>query len=160
MTQTALAERAGVSQSFVAKLEAGEISPGYEKVQRLEAVLDEDVPTIGSYVEPAVTCHPDTPAREVVATVVQEGYVIVVRDGVQQGVILPTHLLSYTAGDLRGRTAEGMMEGSLPELSPHMTEAALRSLLSVSPVVAVVAEGELAGAISRDAVLGRLMEDI
>lgn len=160
MTQTALAQRAGVSQSFIAKLEAGEVSPGYERIQRLDAALEDETPTIEDHIETAVTCSPDTPARDAVRAVIEDGYVFVVRDGVPRGAIYPPHLLSYTAGDIDGRTAESIMEGPVTEITPHASERALRSLLSVSPVLAVMSGGELVGAITRRTALGRLMEDI
>jgi len=160
MTQTALAQLAGVSQSFITKLEAGKVSPGYERVQRLDAALDEQVSTIEDYIEPAVTCSPDTPARDAVRTVIDDGYVFVVRETVPRGAIYPTHLLSYTSGDPDGRTAESIMEGPVTEITPHTSERALRSLLSVAPVIAVVSDGDLIGAITRKTALGNLMEDI
>ncbi len=160
MTQTALAQRAGISQSFIAKLEAGDISPGYERIQRLDMALEDEAPTIEDHIEPVVTCSPDTLARDAVRTVIEDGYVFVVRDGVPRGVIYPPHLLSYTIEDLDGRTAESIMEGPVTEITPHVGERSLRSLLSVSPVLAVMADRELVGAITRRTALGGLMEDI
>jgi len=160
MTQTELARKAGVSQSFVAKFEAGNASPGYERVRRLETALDESERTIEPYIEPVVSVEPDASGREVLRKVVEGGYVLVVRDGVQIGSILPPHILTYTAGGLRDRTAESLMDDPVPELSPHADEASLRSLLSGSPVVAVTEEGAITGAVTTGDVLRHHLEDI
>ncbi|MGD2200531.1 MAG: CBS domain-containing protein [Candidatus Bathyarchaeota archaeon] len=40
LTQTRLAEKAGVSQSYIAKLEAGKLEPSYSKVKAILKVLD------------------------------------------------------------------------------------------------------------------------
>lgn len=161
MTQTELARRAGVSQSFVAKLEAGEVSPGYERVRRLEEALeDENGATVEPHIRPAVTVDPDGPAVDAARTVLEAGYAIVARDGVQIGSIQPPHILPQTAGGLHDRTAESIMSEAFPELSPHASETSLRSLLSHSPVVVIVDDGAITGAVTVENLLSDQMEDI
>ncbi|MDY6771529.1 MAG: helix-turn-helix domain-containing protein [Candidatus Nanohaloarchaea archaeon] len=160
MTQTELAERAGVSQSFIAKMEAGKASPGYEKLRRVEETLSEDHQPIETFTEPAVTVEAGTPAREAIAAVVDAGYAIVVEEGRQVGSLEPVSLLPHTTGSFDGTTAEGIMSEPFPTLPPHADEDDVRSLLSVSPVIAVVSGDEVVGAVTRRSVLRERVEDI
>jgi predicted transcriptional regulator len=158
LTQQELADRADLSQSFIAKLEAGSISPGYRKIRRLERALStSDEPTAADYLVDPVTVSVDDRLSDCVELVLDEGYAVVVEDGVQRGSLTPRTLVPLTAGD-RSRTAGNVMEDSFPEIIPHTPRGTLRSLLSFSPVLIVTEEGSVVGAVTRRSFVGEELE--
>ncbi|MEM2122092.1 MAG: CBS domain-containing protein [Candidatus Bathyarchaeia archaeon] len=161
LNQRELARLSGVSQSFVAKIEAGKINPSYELAKALFDVLErlesrEELKAM-DVMHPNVTgidCSAAvSDASELMGRtgysqlpVYKEGKVI---GSVSEGTIIGAMLKVRDPVSLSEMTVEEIMEESFPLVDGSTPVNLISTLLRYTPAVLVTLKGEVKGIITK-----------
>jgi len=160
LTQRELAERAGVSQSLIARIEAGTVDP---RLSTLRKILKALTPSIGELKaghvmhKPVIWVDVDEPVKSVVELMEKYGIsqVPVLEKGVVVGTIHETTLLKHflktkNPSTLFNKPAREVMDDPLPIVSPSSSISDVLALLSgENPAVLVMEGGKLVGIITK-----------
>jgi predicted transcriptional regulator len=166
LTQNQLANLAGVSQSYIAKLEAGNIEPSYLKVKAILEALDKlerkrEVIANEIMNKKVISIKINTKVHEAVELMRKHGYsqLPVMQDHRSVGSIserlLLDHIL-YNEYEVNSRyipIAE-IMEESFPQVAEDAPISLLSSLLKYYPAVLVQKKGEIVGIVTKADLLG------
>jgi predicted transcriptional regulator len=156
MTQSDLADRAGVSQPLIARIENGDVDPRLSTVSRIVEVFEtaeEDTVTAKDLMsEEVVTVAPDDTVREAVDTMqdAQFSQLPVVEDGVPVGSTsdaMVARARSETE-DLPHARVDEIMGESFPTVSPDADLSTVSRLLDHTSGVLVTREGKVVGIIT------------
>ena len=156
MTQSEIADRAGVSQPLIARIENGDVDPRLSTVARIVEVFEtaeEDVVTAGDLMsDEVVTVSPDDTVRDAVETMqeAQFSQLPVVEDGVPVGSTSDAMVARARSetDDLPHARVGDIMGESFPTVSPGADITTVSRLLNHSSAVLVTREGKLAGIIT------------
>jgi predicted transcriptional regulator len=153
LTQSELAEEAGVSQPLIARIEGGDVDPRLSTLRRIVNALEEKT---GGVVyaadlmhEDPVSVAPDDSVREAERTMEKEAYsqLPVIQHGTPVGSI--SHGDIINAGkEVGDRPVREVMTESFPEVSPDNTVDEVRKLLDHYKAVVVTEDGRTAGIIT------------
>ncbi|WP_096391246.1 CBS domain-containing protein [Halopenitus persicus] len=153
LTQSALAESAGVSQPLIARIEGGDVDPRLSTLRRIVNALEE---AEGEVVrardlmhETVISVAPDDAAGEAVALMEREAYsqLPVLQNGVPVGSISQGDIVH--AGENVGELpVSEVMSESFPTVAPEATVDELRNLLDHYKAVMVTDGGETVGIIT------------
>ncbi len=157
LTQQELAEKANVSQSFIAKIEAGLINPSYTLATRILNVLEREQmqqqPSAKELAhKPLVTCAPQDSVKTVIRRMRKQAIsqVPVVEDKTVIGLVTETGLLDHMLDkNPEHLIVQDVMRSPPPLLDASTPQAAVLSLLKHSPLIVVTEKGKLYGAITR-----------
>ena len=168
LTQNQLADMAGVSQSYIAKLEAGKLEPSYLKVKAIFEALDsverrKEVSAGEMMTKDVVSVEADAHIHEAVDVMRRHGFsqLPVTVDGKPVGGVSERTLLDqvlYSEDDKppgMKRVSE-VMEESFPQVSDDAPLSLLSSLLKFYPAVLVQRKGEIVGIITKADMLGAI----
>jgi len=168
LTQNQLADMAGVSQSYIAKLEAGKIEPSYLKVRAIFEALDgverrKEVSAGEMMTKEVVSVEADAHIHEAVEAMRKHGFsqLPVTVDGKPVGGVSERTLLDqvlYPDDDKPPgmRQVREVMEESFPQVSDDAPLSLLSSLLKYYPAVLVQRKGEIVGIITKADLLGAI----
>jgi len=133
ITQQTAADKADVSQSFIAKLESGQSTPNYDAVARLYNVLEELVNGQDQIAAQVMTTYvisvsTDDDVRYAASVLRRENIsrLPVLDDGRNIGTVSGRSLLNADWGD----TVERHMDAALPEVPEDATVSAIKDLLT------------------------------
>ena len=156
MTQAQLARAAGFSQSFVAKVEYGELDPGYSKAVKLFEVLEEhgrqkELNARQVMSKRIVSVGPASSLREAVRKFREHDISqMPVFDGVHAvGVVSENDVLAAMVEGRQAAAVKEVMEDAPPTVSPEASIKAISSLLRFCPLVIVTERGKTLGVVSR-----------
>ncbi|MBW2970755.1 CBS domain-containing protein [Candidatus Woesearchaeota archaeon] len=158
LTQAELAKRAGVSQSLIAKIEAGKIEPTFEKVKKISAALSELDRDSQFGIEEVmqrkiISCNKDDFVAAVVKKMRQFGIsqVPVIDDGNVIGLVTETTILNKISEgkNINELHAEQVMDEAPPIVNSRTSAAVVSQLLRHFPIVLVANKGRLVGLISK-----------
>lgn len=162
MTQTELANRAGVSQSLIAKIESGRIDPTYTKTKRIFAALSdlekkEEVKAEQLMTAKIISVNPDTSIKEAIGKMkkFQISQMPVIDNNKLMGMVSETTILDALMKS-KGQNVSEVMQESPPIISKITSVQVISNLLKYYPMVLVSEEGELVGLITKSDLLGRL----
>ncbi len=165
MTQQELAKRAGVSQSLLAKIETGRISPGYERVRRIFAAMDEvakrdEVKAEALATRKVIYAEPLESVADAIRKMKGHGIsqLPVMKGGRVVGLVTETGVLDKVGAGLSpAKTAVGdIMEDAPPTVSEGAGAEALMGLLKHFPIVLVQKRGEIIGVVAKSDLLARM----
>jgi len=153
MTQSELADRAGVSQPLIARIENGDVDPRLSTVSRIVEVFEtaeEDTVMASDLMsEGVVSVAPDDTVREAVETMqdAQFSQLPVVEDGVPVGSTSDAMVARARSDtqDLPHARVDEIMGESFPTVSPDADLTTVSRLLDHSSAVLVTREGKVAG---------------
>jgi predicted transcriptional regulator len=161
LKQSELAKAAGVSQSLIAKLEAGTIDSSYTKVKTIFDVLERlefktKVQAEKIIQSEVVSIQKNEPVSEVVTIMKEHGYSqIPVFDGKQsvgsisEKAILRQILAGKDLEDISKLPTEKIMEEAFPQISEDAPLSLITSLLQTYSAVLVSKKGVVVGIITK-----------
>lgn len=160
LTQKELAERAGVSQSLIARIEAGTVDP---RLSTLRKILKALMPSIGGLKaeqvmhSPVIWVEANEPVRNAVELMEKYGIsqIPVLKEGNVVGTIHESTLLRHflktkNPASLFNKPVYEIMDEALPIVSPSTSISDILALLSGDkPAVLVMNGGKLLGIITK-----------
>ncbi|MDR5673177.1 putative transcriptional regulator with C-terminal CBS domains [Halalkaliarchaeum sp. AArc-CO] len=153
LTQSELADAAGVSQPLIARIEGGDVDPRLSTLRRIVAALDE---AEGEVVrakdlmhESVVSVEPDDAVSEAVDLMEREAYsqLPVLQNGVPVGSISQSDVI-HAGGNVGNEPVSEIMSESFPTVSQDVTVDEIRNLLDHYKAVVVTEGGEAVGIIT------------
>jgi predicted transcriptional regulator len=161
LKQSELAKAAGVSQSLIAKLEAGTIDSSYTKVKTIFDVLERlefknKVQAEKVLHNEVVSVQKNAPISEVVKIMKEHGYSqIPVFDGkqsigsVSEKTILRQILAGKVLEDISKLPTEDIMEEAFPQINEDAPMSLITSLLQTYSAVLVSRRGVIIGIVTK-----------
>jgi predicted transcriptional regulator len=165
LTQTELAKRSGVSQSLIAKIEAGLLDPSFTKLKALSQALEaaNGHRTLGAQEimrRDVVLMYATESVEQAIEHMGRHGIsqLPVFDEGVLVGTVTEASLLAYVAGHRGDAEAlrthvRHVMTAALPQVAPETPVDGLLSLLEVFPAVLVAANGRIQGIVTKSDLL-------
>jgi predicted transcriptional regulator len=161
LTQGQLAKVAGVSQSFIAKIESGKIDPSYSKVKTIFDVL-ERLESRGNYTAKAifhegiVGVQKGEKVSRAVDLMMQHGFSqLPVFDGekcvgcISEKTILGQVTVAKDLSKLSQKNVEEIMEEAPPQIDENAPIPLISNLLHFYPAVLVTRKGKIIGIITK-----------
>lgn len=161
LTQSALAEQAGVSQPLIARIEGGDVDPRLSTLRRIVEALDEaegGIVRAGDLMNTEVIhVEPDDAIREAVNEMDEEAYsqLPVLQNGVPVGSISQGDLVHLDA-EARDEPVVDHMAESFPTVSREASLDEIGNLLDHYKAVMVTDAGETVGIITEADIAARL----
>ncbi len=166
LNQKELAEKASVSQSLIAKIEAGKIDPSFTKAQQIFEALDqlreqEEVKAKQLMNDKVFFTKRHEPIKEVIKAMKTKGISqmpVLERERVV-GIISEGTILNKIAENphkVASLKADEVMEEAPPIVSLNTGLKTLLELLREYPIVLVAEKGDIKGIISKSDVLERV----
>lgn len=162
MTQTQLANRAGVSQSLIAKIESGIIDPTYTKTKKIFNALSElekkeDIKAEQLMMGKIISVPSDTSIKEAIAKMrkFQISQIPIIDDYKLVGLVSESTILDALLNSKSTKVKEIMQEAP-PIVSKKTSVQVVSNLLRHYPMVLVSEEGKLIGLITKSDLLGKL----
>jgi predicted transcriptional regulator len=161
ITQNELAKEAGVSQSLIAKIEAGTIDPSFSTMARITLALRKRINSQGKKVKeimskPVISVQPNTPIRRCVELMKEMGIsqLPVIVNERPVGSITETQILSLLGSSqnpqlLLDKPVSSYMQESFPQVGADTPVDAVTLLLSFFPAVLVVSEEKVEGIVTK-----------
>jgi len=153
LTQSALAERADVSQPLIARIEGGDVDPRLSTLRRIVEALDEvegDVVRARDIMhESVISIAPDDSVREAVDLMEEEAYsqLPVIQNGTPVGSISFSDV-NQAGEDAAELPVSEVMSESFPPVSPDATVDEIRNLLEHYKAVVGTDGGDAIGIIT------------
>lgn len=165
MTQTDLANRAGISQSLIAKIESGRIDPTYTKTKKIFNALSElerkeEVKAEQIMNEKIISVPPDTSIKEAISKMkkFQISQMPVIDDKKLLGVVSESTILDALLNS-KGKMIGDVMKDQPPIISRSTSIQVISSLLKHYPMIMVSEDGKLVGLITKSDLLGKLYKE-
>lgn len=161
LTQTELAHEAGVSQSIIAKIEAGRIDPSYSTAQRILAALEQrrrkSAPKAKEMMrKDIITIKPTASVADAVKLMKKHAISqLPVQDTKIVGLVTEATILAHL--NALGKKVEDIMEAAPPMLAPDADLAVVSALLQHYQLVLIVEKGKAIGVITKSDVLDALV---
>jgi len=161
LTQKQLARMAGVSQSFIAKIESGKIDPSYNKVKAIFDVLEKMETKVNHtakriFHKGVVGVQKNETIGKAISLMMKHGYSqLPVFDGEQvvgcisEKTILNQVTVGKELSQLSQRLVEEIMEEAPPRIDENAPLPLVSSLLHVYPAVLVTKKGKVIGIITK-----------
>lgn len=166
LNQKELAERAGVSQSLIAKIEAGKIEPSFSKARKIFLALGElqekeELKAKDLMNKKVSFAEMGDKVKEIIQVMKKKGIsqIPVMAMGKVCGLITEGDILSRIAEHpekINFLKAEEVMEEVPPIVSVNAGQKTLLELLKNNQIVLVMEKGEIVGIISKSDLLGKI----
>jgi predicted transcriptional regulator len=166
LTQSQLADLAGVSQSYIAKLEAGKIEPSYLKVKAIFESLDKlerkkEVQASSIMTENPVSVQQIVTIQDAIEVMRRNGFSqLPVFDGdkpvggISERTILDQILNSDDNIPPSRKQVKDIMDDSWPTVAEDAPISLLSNLLKYYPAVLVQRQGRVVGIVTKADILG------
>ncbi len=162
LTQTELANIAGVSQSLIAKIESGRIDPTYTKTKKIFAALSElekkeEVKAEQIMTSRMISVSPSDSMKDVISKMkkFQISQLPVIDNHKLIGMVSESTILDAML-NTKSTQLNDIMQEAPPIVSKSTPIQVVSSLLRHFPMVVVSGEGKLVGVITKSDLLGKL----
>ena len=162
LTQSELAKKANVSQSLIAKIEAGKIDPTFTKTKKIFETLDflqnkEEIKAGELMNQKIISIAPSDTIKDSISQMKKFGIsqMPVLDDHHIVGLVSESTLLNALMSG-KNKKIQEIMEETPPTVSKTASIKVVSSLLRHYPVVLVYDSGKLAGLITKADLLARL----
>lgn len=165
LNQKELANLACVSQSLIAKIEAGKIEPTYNKVKKIFEILNaleekEEAKAKELMNKKVLFAKPKEEIKEIIKIMKRKGIsqMPVSKKGKICGMISEKIILEKIAEgkDVGEMRVEEVMDDCPPIVSLEISQRIILEILKAYSIVLVAEKGEIKGLISKSDVLGRI----
>ena len=162
LTQSELAKQSGVSQSLIAKIEAGKIDPTYSKVRKIFGFLDslreKQELKAGDVMRPSIiSVKPSASIPDAVAKMRKHkiSQMPVISDNKCVGIVSEAIILNSLL-DKKARAVNEIMGEAPPVVSKNTSINVVSELLRFIPMVMIAEKGKLLGVVTKSDILGKL----
>ena len=161
LTQSSLADAAGVSQPLIARIEGGDVDPRLSTLRRIVNALDEAegevVRAADLMHESVVSVAPDDSVRAAVETMEAEAYsqLAVLQNGIPVGSISQGDVVR-AGEDVSDHPVNEVMSESFPTVATNATVDEIRNLLEHYKAVMVTDGGSTVGIITEADIAAQL----
>jgi predicted transcriptional regulator len=161
LTQSSLAEAAGVSQPLIARIEGGDVDPRLSTLRRIVNALDEAegevVRAVDLMHEEVISVAPDDSVRQAIETMKQEAYsqLPVLQNGIPVGSISQGDVIR-AGDDVGDHPVSEVMSESFPTVAQDATVDEIRNLLEHYKAIMVTQGGETVGIITEADIAAQL----
>ncbi|WP_058365468.1 CBS domain-containing protein [Haloparvum sedimenti] len=161
LTQSALADEAGVSQPLIARIEGGDVDPRLSTLRSIVNALDEAegevVRAENLMNETVISVAPDDAVRDAVDLMEREAYsqLPVLQNGIPVGSISQGDVV-HAGEDVGDLPVSEVMSESFPTVAPDATVDEVRNLLDHYKAVMVTDGGETVGIITEADIAAQL----
>lgn len=162
LTQPQLANRSGVSQSLIAKIESGRIDPTYTKTKKIFAALSdlekkEETKAEQLMTSRIISISQNEPIKEAIEKMKKHkiSQLPVIDDNKLVGLVSESTILDALLNS-KGKFVKEVMQESPPIVSKITSIQVISNLLKYYPMVLVSEEGKLIGLITKSDLLGKL----
>ncbi len=162
MTQTELADRAGVSQSLIAKIESGRMDPTYTKAKKIFAALSElekkeEIKAEQLMTAKIISVDTATSIKDAINKMkkYQISQLPVVDHDKLIGLVSESTILDALLKP-KGSNVKDVMQEAPPIVSKKTSVHLISDLLKHYPMIVVSEEGKLIGLITKSDLLGKL----
>ncbi len=156
LTQKQLAEKSNVSQSFIAKIESGEIDPTYSNAQRIFAALghltkNEEKKAVDIMNRHIIFLKPEHKVSEAVAVMKRHNIsqVPIISKNKLLGVVSEATILNYIDRNLNSLLLKEIMEDAPPIISKEASISVISDMLKHFPILLIQDSGKLKGVITK-----------
>jgi len=166
INQKELAARSGVSQSLIAKIEAGKVEPTFSKAQKifqaLEELRDKEELKAHQIMQTKVLfVKPNESLKTIIKLMKSKGISqLPVKDKEKiSGIVSEKAILKYIVEHpekISSLKAEDVMDDTPPIISPKTGQKLLLELLKDYSIVLVAEKGEVKGLITKSDLLGKI----
>ncbi|MFH1590990.1 MAG: CBS domain-containing protein [archaeon] len=164
-TQSELAKRSGVSQSLVAKIEAGKIDPTYSKalqiMDTLQSLMNQDQVSVGRVMNSRViSVTPRTNVKNIITIMKRHSFsqMPVIDKGVLVGVVSEMSILDAIMEGKHHSNAQDVMGEAPPTLAKSALADVAYDLLKFYPMVLVQEKGVLCGLVTRADIIRKMVK--
>ena len=164
LTQSQFAQKIGISQSMIAKIEAGRLDPTYSYVKKIESVINsltkhEEKEAKDIMIKKIVTAKPDDKVINIIKLMNKNEFsqLPVLQAGKVVGLVTESSILEKDLEQIGNLEAKEIMIESPPLISGNTKISVVSSLLKHFPVVLVSEKGKLTGIISKSDLLKALL---
>jgi predicted transcriptional regulator len=167
LRQTELALKAGISQSMVARIEAGSVDPRVSTLARIVQVLNAaEKPRMTAFQamhSPVLSVGPGEPIARAVEMMDQKNIsqLPVIANGVPVGCISETAIVSAidegSTGKSQSIEVKQLMEPGFPTVPPDMDIETVVKILQKHHAVLVMEEGQVLGVITKHDLLSLII---
>lgn len=162
LTQFQLANLAGVSQSLIAKIEAGRIDPTYSKTKKIFEAIDslgnkKELKAEQVMTKQIISIRSNDDIRDAINKMKKANIsqMPVIEDYKSIGIVSESIILEALLSK-KSHKIKDIMDDSVPVVSKNTSANAISNLLRFYPMVLVSENGELKGVITRSDLLGKL----
>ena len=162
LTQSELSKRAGVSQSLIAKIEAGSIDPTYSKARKIFNVLDsmrKEAELKASQVmqKSIISIRPEAAIRDAIAKMKKHNIsqMPVISGSKCVGIVSEATILNSLL-DKKAASVGEIMDDAPPVVPESTSINVVSELLRHIPMVMIAEKGKLKGVITKSDILGKL----
>ena len=158
LTQSALAKKSGVSQSLIAKIEAGRLDPTYTNAKKIFNALSslkekKETKAHELMIKKIINVTPESTLSVIIKKMRKYdiSQVLVMEKEKLMGYISESDVLEAFASGKK--TAKDIMEDSPPTLSRNATLSVVSDVLKFSPIMVIVEKGKPVGVITKADIL-------
>ena len=162
LTQFQLAKRADVSQSLIAKIEAGRLDPTYTNAKKIFTALTDlekkkELKANDIMNKKVISVNPDDNIKSAISKMkkFQISQMPVIKENSSVGLISESIVLEHLT-EKKAKFVKDIMEESPPIVSKETSSQAVSNLLRHCPMILVSKEGNLTGLITKADLLGKL----
>ena len=162
LTQSELSKRSGVSQSLIAKVEAGILDPTYSKLKKIISALSEagkkkELKADKIMNPKVIYVNPGDKIKDVIKKMKRHGIsqLPVIEEHKAIGVVSETTILDALLSK-KGKHVRDIMTDAPPIVSKNSSVSVISNLLQFYPMVLVSENGRMKGVITKSDLLGKM----
>ncbi|MBD3355445.1 CBS domain-containing protein [Candidatus Woesearchaeota archaeon] len=160
LTQTELAKKSKVSQSLIAKIEAGRLDPTYSNAKKIFNTLNEitQKQTIKAeeiMMKKVISVNPESDLKDIIRQMRRHDISqVIVQDREKLiGFVSEKDVLDAFTKGAKGTKAKDIMGEAPPTISKKASITIVSDLLKAYPIVAVMEKGKIIGVITKSDIL-------
>lgn len=164
LTQHQFAQKIGISQSMLAKIEAGKLDPTYSYVKKIEIAIDfltksEEKEARDIMIEKIIKAKPEDNASSIISLMKKNNIsqLPIFKKSRVVGLVTESSILEKRLKEIKNLKAKDLMKETPPIINKNTKISVITSLLKHYPIVLVSKEGRIEGLIAKSDLLNILI---